>query len=83
MFESVGGRNHMSDQEVYKRFIEWLGKTWWRLPKSEHLIPTVKAFYTPEEAELLTDMPFKGRPLEELAGGLAKCEGRERSLQAQ
>lgn len=57
----------MSDQEVYTRFIEWLGKTWWRLPKSEHLIPTVKAFYTPEEAELLTDMPFKGRPLEELA----------------
>jgi hypothetical protein len=34
-----------------------VGKTWWRLPKSEHLIPTVKAFYAPEEAELLTDMP--------------------------
>jgi NAD-dependent dihydropyrimidine dehydrogenase PreA subunit len=57
----------MSNEEVYTRFIEWLGKTWWRLPESEHLMPTVKAFYAPEEARLLTGMPFSPKSLEELA----------------
>jgi hypothetical protein len=27
----------MSEQEVYQNFIDWLGKTWWGLPDSEHL----------------------------------------------
>lgn len=57
----------MSDQEVYVRFIEWLDKAWWGLPESEHLKPTVMAFYTPEEADLLTGIPFSGKSLEELA----------------
>jgi electron transport complex protein RnfB len=57
----------MADQEVYERFIEWLGKAWWGLPESEHLKPTIMAFYSPEEAELLTGIPFKGKSLEELA----------------
>ena len=57
----------MSDQEVYERFIEWLGQGWFGLPESEHLMPTIMAFYTPEEAALLTGMPFQGRFLAELA----------------
>ena len=57
----------MSGQEVYVRFIEWLNRAWWGLPKSEHMMPTIMAFYTPEEAALLTGIPFSGRNLEELA----------------
>jgi len=62
----------MSDEETYERFVEWLGKTWWELPKSEHLMPTIKVFYTPEEATLLTGIPFSGRSLEELAEEILK-----------
>ena len=57
----------MPDQDIYERFIEWLRKTWWGLPESEHLLPTVKAFHTAEEADLLTGIPLSGRSLEELA----------------
>ncbi len=57
----------MSDGELYEQFIRWLDKAWWGLPESEHLMPAIKAFYSPEEAELLTDIPFSSRNLEELA----------------
>ena len=57
----------MSDREIYEKFIEWLRKTWWGLPESEHLMPTIQTFYSPQEAELLTGIPFSGRDLEELA----------------
>jgi formate hydrogenlyase subunit 6/NADH:ubiquinone oxidoreductase subunit I len=57
----------MPEEKVYVRFIEWLNKAWWGLPESEHLMPTIMAFYTPEEAALLTGIPFSGRNLEELA----------------
>ncbi len=56
-----------SEEKVYREFIDWLRKAWWGLPDSEHLMPTMKAFYTPEEAKLLTGIPFSGRSLEELA----------------
>jgi formate hydrogenlyase subunit 6/NADH:ubiquinone oxidoreductase subunit I len=57
----------MSEEEIYERFIEWLRKTWWGLPDSEHLLPSIRSFYSPEEAELLTGVPFRGADLEELA----------------
>lgn len=57
----------MSEQEVYRRFIDCLNQGWWRLPESEELMPLMMARYTPEEASLLTGMPFSGRNLEELA----------------
>ena len=57
----------MSEEEIYVRFIEWMNRSWWKLPDSEHRMPTIKAFYTPEEAALLTGMPLSGRDLEELA----------------
>ncbi|UCD56774.1 MAG: 4Fe-4S binding protein [Candidatus Hydrogenedentota bacterium] len=58
----------MSDREVYQKFIEWLGSTWWGLPESDELMPLIMARYTREEAALLTGIPFSGRNLEELAG---------------
>jgi len=57
----------MSEQEVYLRFIDWLRQAWWDLPDADELLPFMKARYTPEEASLLTGMPFSGRYLEELA----------------
>jgi electron transport complex protein RnfB len=56
-----------SEQETYKRFMEWLKQSWYGLPESEYLLPMLMATYTPEEASLLTGMPFSGRNLEELA----------------
>jgi Na+-translocating ferredoxin:NAD+ oxidoreductase subunit B len=56
----------MSVNEIYSRFIAWLDKGWWHLPASEHLLPSIKAFFTPEEAALLTGLPFKPTELKEL-----------------
>jgi hypothetical protein len=56
----------MSVNEIYSRFIDWLDKGWWHLPASEHLLPSIKAFFTPEEAALLTGLPFKPTELKEL-----------------
>ena len=57
----------MSQEAIYQKFIQWLGKTWWQLPESDQLLPMIKARYTPEEAEFLTGFPFSGRSLEELS----------------
>jgi hypothetical protein len=57
----------MSDEKIYQQFVEWLGKTWWQLTDSEHLMPLIQANYSPQEAELLTGMPFSAKPVEELA----------------
>jgi NAD-dependent dihydropyrimidine dehydrogenase PreA subunit len=57
----------MSANEIYSRFIAWLDKGWWHLPASEHLLSSIKAFFTPEEAALLTGFPFKPTELKELA----------------
>lgn len=57
----------MSGQEIYGHFIDWLRQTWYGLPEADELMPLMMATYTPEEASLLTGMPFSGRNLEELA----------------
>jgi len=57
----------MSVEAIYSRFIAWLDKGWWHLPASEHLLPSIKAFFTEEEAALLTGFPFKPTELKELA----------------
>jgi hypothetical protein len=57
----------MAEQEIYRKFIDWLGQTWWGLPDSDHLFPLIKARYTVAEAKFLTGFPFSGRSLEELA----------------
>ena len=57
----------MSEQEIYQRFIDWLRQPPWELPETEELMPLMMTAYTPEEAELLTGMPFSGKNLGELA----------------
>ena len=57
----------MSEQEIYEGLINWLKKTWYGLPEAVELKPLIKATYTPEEASLLSGMPFSGSDLEELA----------------
>lgn len=56
----------MSDEEIYEKFINWMRQTWVELPESEYLRPLIKAFYTPEEAALLTGMSFGPKGIEEL-----------------
>jgi len=57
----------VSKQEVYLRLIDWLKESWYGLPEADELMPLMMAHYTPEEASLLTGVPFSGRNLEELA----------------
>jgi len=57
----------VSEQEVYERLTDWLKQSWWGLPETDELMPIIRATYTPEEASLLTGIPFSGSNLEELA----------------
>ena len=57
----------MAEQEIYEHFINWLKQSWWGLPEADELMPLAMATCTPEEASLLTGMPFSTRSLEELA----------------
>jgi len=57
----------MTEQEIYEGFMDSLKQSWWGLPEADELVPLIMATYTPEEASLLTGMPFSGRNIEELA----------------
>lgn len=57
----------VAGQQVYQHFMDWLRQTWWGLPETDYILPLIRAQYTPEEASLLTGMPFSGKRLEELA----------------
>ncbi|MFC1990248.1 hypothetical protein ACFLVW_06845, partial [Chloroflexota bacterium] len=65
----------MPEQQIYLRFIDWLKQTWWGLPEADELMPLIMASYTPEEASLLTGMPFSGKNLECIGCGVCayKC----------
>jgi NAD-dependent dihydropyrimidine dehydrogenase PreA subunit len=56
----------MSDDAIYRRFIDWFKNTW-PLPETDELLPLVRARYSPEDAALLTDMPLRPASVEELA----------------
>jgi len=56
----------MTEEQIYKDFITWAGKTWWELPESEHLLPMIRANYSPEEAAFLTGFPHGAIRLEDL-----------------
>ena len=57
----------MDHEEKYQAFIEWLGKAPMTFPASENMIALIKVRYTPEDAELLTNVPFDPRTIEEIA----------------
>lgn len=57
----------MSEEKIYEQLRDWLKQTWNDLPEAEELLPLIQATYTPQEALLLTGMPFKGMNLEDLA----------------
>lgn len=57
----------MSRDEIYLRFIGWLNQHWWKMPETEHLLPSLKTFFTARDAELLTGFPFMPVELDELA----------------
>ena len=56
----------MSEDAVYREFIEWFKRSW-ALPESDELLPLVKARFSPEEAAFLTGMPHGLTSLEKLA----------------
>lgn len=57
----------MNEETVYTGLLDWLRKTWWDLPESDDLLPIIRSRCTPEEAELMTGMPFSSSSLEELS----------------
>jgi len=57
----------MPEYEVYQDLIEWLRKAWWNLPESDELMPMIMATCSPEEASLLTGLPFESTSLEAIA----------------
>jgi NAD-dependent dihydropyrimidine dehydrogenase PreA subunit len=57
----------MSEQETYLRFLDWLRQDWFPLADADELAPLMKAAFSPEEASLLTGIPFSDTSLEELA----------------
>jgi hypothetical protein len=57
----------MSGNEIYYRLISWLDRGWWHLPASEHLLPSIKALFIPEEAALLIGFPFRPTDLRKVA----------------
>lgn len=57
----------MGDQEIYQKFIEYMNNPVWVFTESDHLMPMIKAFLTPEEAEFLTGFPQSSRTLEQIA----------------
>ncbi|MBU2549851.1 MAG: 4Fe-4S binding protein [Proteobacteria bacterium] len=57
----------MTDKETYQRFIDWFRRTWWDLPESVHLHPMIETYLTPEEVDLLTNIPHSSQGIEEIA----------------
>ena len=57
----------MSEKEAYDSLVNWLDKSWWKFSESDVLMPIITSHFTPEEAALLTGIPFSSKSLEELA----------------
>jgi len=57
----------MTDQEIYQKFIEYMGNPIFNFRDSEHLMPMITSFITPEEAAFLTGFPMGSKSLEEIA----------------
>lgn len=57
----------MNEKVVYEKFSEWLATAPMGFAESDDYLLLIKARYTPEDADLLTGMPFSDSTLEELA----------------
>ena len=57
----------MTDEEIYQKFIEYVSNPVFEFTESEHRMPMVTSFLTPEEAEFLTGFPKKATSLDEIA----------------
>lgn len=57
----------MSDQDKYKKLIEWLNNPMMPLIERDALLPMFTSFFTPEEAEFLTGFPMSPTKLEDIA----------------
>jgi len=57
----------MTESKIYEKFIEWLKTAPGSFPDSGDMTALIKARYTPEDAALLTNIPFGPRTIEELA----------------
>jgi electron transport complex protein RnfB len=57
----------MSEDEIYHKFVTWLGKAWYRLPDSTYLMPLIQKRYSLSEAAFLTGIPHSAVSLEEIA----------------
>ena len=49
----------MDQDKTYQEFIGWLAQAPMTFPASDDTIALIKARYTPEDAELLTNVPYK------------------------
>ena len=57
----------MSEDTQYKDLIEHLRNWILRLPESEYLMPMLKLRFKPEDAQLLSNIPFLGHTAEQLS----------------
>ncbi len=57
----------MTDQEIYQKFINYMDNPVWEFTESEHKMPMITSFLTPEEADFLTGFPFVNTSLKEIA----------------
>jgi NAD-dependent dihydropyrimidine dehydrogenase PreA subunit len=57
----------MTDQEIYQKFIDYLDNPVWEFTESEHMMPMITSFITPEEAEFMTGFPTSAASLEQIA----------------
>ncbi len=65
----MGGKclTYIGTEGTYIKYIEWLAQSWYGVPDSDILLPYIAARYTPEEASLLTGMPYIQKTLTELS----------------
>lgn len=57
----------MTDQEIYQKFVDYLDNPLVGFPESEHMMPMITSFITPEEAEFMTGFPTSDASLDQIA----------------
>ncbi len=59
--------NNMTEKEIYQNFIDYMDNPVWKFTDSEHKMPMITSFISPEEALFLTGFPQSSKSLEEIA----------------